>query len=330
MSAGVTSNNQPSSSIGEYGLNGSVVSHGKIHRHHTPAFCGTLPNIVAVKRFCAALECHDWNRNQHIYHLRCQRNQRVSVRSERRETYYALATAILANCDYNPDSEYLFEVMCSVEELARLVGQLHVDASGRKTYDPVLHTLRDWKEAGLIVVLKGQDPESRQQKAMRVWLKPAFFDGLGFSVDELRSVVTRFRVWMERKGLRETYRTRYAEHVLRVARSNVASIEDKHSLKNLLKKIKRLVLGEDDRLQGEKKCLFSDVEKKLRDTERALAASSPKPDARPFYTLYTQWSTQQPRFIVVPLEASVRAAHPALTGEPLYRLLLERIRQDGL
>lgn len=301
----------------------------KVHRHHVPLFSGAMPNTVAVKRFSAALERHDWNRNPLIYALRCQREQRISVRSERRETYYALAMAIIANCDYNPDSDYLFEVMCSVEELARQTGQLHTDAvTGRKTYDPVLHTLRDWKEAGTIIVLKGQDPDSRQQKAMRIWIKPEFFTGLGFRVDELRDIVIKFRRWMERKGLRETYKDRYSQHLQRLARSNVADIKDKHSLKNLLKKIRRHVLGEDAHQQDEKEKLISGLEEQLARTELVIN-NAPAKEERRYWRIYNSWKQQQPLAVSMALEKTASQERPELKEEALWQYLVERIPNNA-
>ncbi|HEC8326427.1 TPA: hypothetical protein RG501_RS21595, partial [Providencia rettgeri] len=125
---------------------------GKIHRHFAPRFLGQLPKLVPVRRFAAALKRHDWNRNPHIYQLRYSRKQRISVRSERRETFDALAMAMIAYADYNPESDALFEVMCSVEKLAELCGQLYRYDSGRKSYDPILHALRDWEQANLIII----------------------------------------------------------------------------------------------------------------------------------------------------------------------------------
>ena len=44
------------------------------------------------------------------------------MRSERRETFDVLALAMIAYADYNPESDALFEVMCSVVNLAELCG----------------------------------------------------------------------------------------------------------------------------------------------------------------------------------------------------------------
>ncbi|MGJ7244626.1 hypothetical protein ABMZ73_18860 [Morganella morganii] len=297
----------------------------KIHRHYVPVFQGKLPAIAAVRRFSAALSRHDWNRNPHIYNLRCERNQRVSVRSERRETWYALALAMIANADYNPDSEALFEVMCPVETLAAQCGQLHRYENGRKSYDPVLHALHDWEAAELIIIHRDFDREAKQYKAMRIWLRPEFFAGLGFGLTALRDIVTRFRRWMERKGLREEYQKRYARHVLRLSRSNVASLDNRHALKNLLKKLRRLVTGDDEALEREKEHL----EKALKEKKAQLKAARPQ-EERPgdAWRLYERWKQLNPVAVVRALEQQIKTRFPALRGELLYQCYLDNLPDD--
>lgn len=296
----------------------------KVHRHHLPTFCGHLPAMPAVKKFAAALEVHDWNRNPHIYRLRCERRQRISVRSERREVYHALGLAIVSMCDYSPDSTYLFELMCGTHELAKMTGLLHKMPEGRLTYDPVLNALSDWEKAGTIIIVRGQDPETKQNKAMRIFIKPEWFEGLGFSVNELRKIVTDYRRWMEKKGLRDSAKKRYARHIVRIAQSNVASLDDKHSLKRLLLKIKRHVMGVQED-EGTK--LMSVIEQKLKETEAVVNRGENK-HATPYYAAYTKWKNQTPPNQVFPLEIAVKKAFPGLSGEAYYQALLERIRQE--
>ena len=299
----------------------SVNGH-KIHRHYVPVFKGKLPAIAAVRRFSAALSRHDWNRNPHIYNLRCERNQRVSVRSERRETWHALALAMIANADYNPDSEALFEVMCPVETLAAQCGQLHQYGNGRRSYDPVLHALHDWEAANLIIIHRDFDREAKQYKAMRIWLRPEFFAGLGFGLAALRDIVTRFRRWMERKGLREEYQKRYARHVLRLSRSNVASLDNRHALKNLLKKLRRLVTGDDEALACEKRHL----EKALKEKKAQLKASRPQEDTPgDAWRLYERWKQINPVAVVREFEQRIKSLYPALHGELLYQCYLDNL-----
>lgn len=301
-------------------------SRKSVHRHCVPDFVGKIPESVAAKRFAAALEKHDWNRNRHIYKLRCERNQRVSVRSERREVYGSLGLALFSMCDYSADSEFLFEVMCGTHDLARATSLLYRTSAGRLTYDPILNALNDWEKAGLIIIVRGQDPETKQNKAMRIFLKPEFFEGLGFSVEELRKILGDYRRWAEKKGLRETAKQRYANHIARIARSNVASLDDKHSLKKLLFKIKRHVLGIND---DAGKRLVSDIEKKLQDAETALKTGQVKQSTR-YYAAYTAWKNNTPPALVYPIEAAVKKDNPGLTGEMFYQAMLERIRTDNL
>ncbi|BBG61838.1 RepA family replication protein [Providencia rustigianii] len=295
---------------------------GKIHRHYAPQFLGHLPKLVPVRRFAAALKRHDWNRNPHIYELRCARQQRISVRSERRETFDVLALTMIAYADYNPESDALFEVMCSVEKLAELCGQLHRYASGRKSYDPILHALRDWEQANLIIIDRDFDVEAKQYKAMRIWIRPEFFHGLGFSTRALRDVVTRFRRWMEKQGLKASYQKRYAQHVLRLARANVASLEDKHALRNLLNKLKTLVIGDDEALKQEKKHLTKALKEK-----KALARSTQSPESaeRAAWRRFEAWKATQPLASVMAFEREMRSLYPSVHGQAIYLCYLKHL-----
>lgn len=295
---------------------------GKIHRHYTPKFLGELPKLVPVRRFAAALKRHDWNRNPHIYQLRYSRKQRISVRSERRETFGALAMAMIVYADYNPESDALFEVMCSVEKLAELCGQLYRYDSGRKSYDPILHALRDWEQAKLIVIDRDFDIEAKQYKAMRIWIRPEFFHGLGFSPLELRGVVSSFSRWMEKKGLKESYQKRYAQHVLRLARANVASLDNKHKLRNLLNKLKTLVIGEDNALKQEKKHLAKALKEKKALAQSTRAPESPEHAA---WRRFEAWRVTQPIAAVMAFEREMKALYPSIQGQAIYLYYLAHL-----
>ncbi|EAB6419142.1 hypothetical protein D6S13_24440 [Salmonella enterica subsp. enterica] len=294
----------------------------KIHRHYVPKFLGQLPKLVPVRRFAAALKRHDWNRNPHIYQLRYSRKQRISVRAERRETFDALAMAMIAYADYNPESEALFEVMCSVEKLAVLCGQLYRYDSGRKSYDPILHALRDWEQANLIIIDRDFDVEAKQYKAMRIWIRPEFFHGLGFSKQELRDVVASFSRWMEKQGLKDSYQKRYAQHVLRLSRANVASLDNKHKLRNLLRKLKTLVIGEDEALKQEKKHLTKALKEK-----KALAQSTRVPESseRAAWRRFEAWKATQPLAVVMAFERKMKTLYPSVQGQAIYLYYLEHL-----
>ncbi|MGV6987327.1 RepA family replication protein [Providencia hangzhouensis] len=292
-----------------------TLSKTKIHRHCLPSFSGKLPQLVPVRRFAAALKRHDWNRNPHIYELRYTRKQRISVRSERRETFDVLALAMIAYADYNPESDALFEVMCSVEKLAELCGQLYHYESGRKSYDPILHAIRDWEQANLIIVDRDFDIEAKQYKAMRIWIRPEFFHGLGFSTQELREIVASFSRWMEKQGLKESYQNRYAKHVLRLARANVASLDDKHKLRNLLNRLKTLVIGEDEALKQEKKHLAKALKEKKALAQSVKTPESPEHAA---WRRFEAWRVTQPIAAVMAFEREMKALYPTTQGQSCF------------
>jgi hypothetical protein len=104
----------------------------------------------------ARVGSHDWHRNHDLIELRrtgyvpyTRRNDpqfqpksmRISARSESCEALTALSLVLAANSDYNPDSDYPFEVMAPFEQLASGMGMLHVYENGRKAYDSPLHAL---------------------------------------------------------------------------------------------------------------------------------------------------------------------------------------------
>lgn len=66
---------------------------------------------------------------------------RVSTRSESCEALNVLSLVLSANCDYNSDSDYPFEIMQPFEQVAASMGMLHQYENGRKAYDSPLHAL---------------------------------------------------------------------------------------------------------------------------------------------------------------------------------------------
>ncbi len=296
----------------------------KIHRHHTPTFSGTVPRCVAAKRFAAALKVHSWNRNRALVRQRQDSGRRISIRSERRQTLDALAMALIAYCDYSPESDYLFEVFASVEQLASVTGQRHLCDSGRVTYDPTLNALKQLADAQLIIVQHGHDPDTRQQKAMRIWLRPEFFQSIGFTLLEVRQMLRNFRKYMERTGYRETAKSRYAEHVMRIARSNVASIDDRHALKALLKKLKYLVLGDAEK-EAEKRHIEQATKQKLAATRKTQREDDPLRELRARWQAVAATGTVSNTVI----EMAVLKEHPDVQNHSIQFYTLCLARKSG-
>ncbi|STU22397.1 Uncharacterised protein [Klebsiella pneumoniae] len=108
----------------------------KIHRRYTPNLCCRVPKGMASK-VVARMSSHDWRRNDDLIGLRrqgyipyTQRNNpdyrpkpmRIAARSESREALTVLSMVLGANCDYNPDSDYPFEIMLPFEDVAKAMG----------------------------------------------------------------------------------------------------------------------------------------------------------------------------------------------------------------
>lgn len=225
----------------------------RIHRNHVPIVRKNAIKFALGKEISAALNCHDWNKNVYLRELRKRKKQKLSIRSERRETLQALANELIAYTDYSIDSDYLFEVMTNVETLAKNIRQLHIYPSGRKAYDPVTNALKMLEEANLLIILRELDYETKQRKAMRIWLKPEFFYAFGFTQARLRQKIKNLHKYRAKKGLLIDSKNIYKTHVQRLKYSNVADISEKYALKNLLLKIKNNFLSKESIANLEKK-----------------------------------------------------------------------------
>ncbi|WP_315903964.1 Replication protein [Serratia fonticola] len=327
----------------------------KIHRRYQPALNCAVPRGMASK-VVARMGSHNWHRNPDLIALRregyvpyTRRNDpsfmpkpmRLSARSESCEALNALSMALAANCDYNPDSDYSFEVMAPFEQIAAAMGCLHVYESGRKAYDSPLHALSVQEQLDYVIVLRGQDTDSGQNKPLRLWLTEKFFTSRGIAVDEIRQWLGQFRAWAIRNGLTETLRKKYERHLLRIERIGI-DLKDKHSLRNRLKQIKRWVVSPDLAKEKEAKVQqlqdgLADIESQagerldwvLDETQQNLhkLANAKRQRQNPMYQAFIKWSNSVSPLVVMPLEKAMSQEHPTLRNtdpESYYRLLLQR------
>ncbi len=244
-------------------------------RRYTPKFDIPMPNHPIARRLDALLSGHNWNRNRFMRKLRkdgatLKRRKlsdgtwktkhiaprRASIRLEREQTLDALVRAMIYRADYNPDAPYLFEVKASMEELAKMIGQLHeyepgYDGQngqyrhGRKACDPVHAAADDLEAAEMIVVVREFDQESKTNKAKRIFLRPNFFKGFGLTMDDTRSMLATARKWQEKNGLLKTAKQKRQAEILRLAESERIASLDRPSLRSLLARIKREFTGEN-------------------------------------------------------------------------------------
>ncbi|PVZ84227.1 Replication protein [Serratia sp. S1B] len=308
-----------------------------------------------ASKVVARMSSHNWHHNDDLIALRRQgyipytrRNDpnfvpkpmRLSARSESCEALNALSMALAANCDYNPDSDYPFEIMAPFEQIAAAMGCLHVYESGRKAYDSPLHALSVQEQLEYVIVLRGQDTDSGQNKPLRLWLTEKFFTSRGISVDEIRQWLGQFRAWAIRNGLTESLRKKYERHLLRIERIGI-DLKDKHSLRNRLKQIKRWVVSPDlakekqakvEQLQDGLNELQSQGERLdwvLDEAQQKLhsLAKAKRQRQNAMYQAFVKWSTSMMPHQVVSLEQAISKEHPGLKNrdpETYYRLLLQR------
>jgi len=325
----------------------------KIHRRYTPKLCCAVPRGTASK-VVARVQNHDWHRNVDLIALRrkgyvpyTKRNNpdfvpkpmRIKAREEIRETLTVLSMAMAAHCDYNPDSDYCFEIMMPFEQIAAAAGMLHIYENGRKAYDSPREALSVMEQMGYVIVDHDKDPDAGQNKPMRIWLADKFFTSRGIAGEEIREWLGKFKRWALKKGLTESLRKKYEHHLLRLEAFGL-DLKRKHSLRNRLKQIKRWVMSPDleelkqttvATLKGELETLMRKDTKRLdllldeKDIQlRAL--SRKRKQQHPYYRAWVQWSNSVMPHEALTLEASFRRAHPGLVSadpEMYYRLLLE-------
>jgi len=312
----------------------------KTHRNLTPAFVGSVPRGTAAK-VVACFRQHDWRRNHDLISLRQTgytpygrifdphfrpKPMRVTPRSESREALTALSLVLAANCDYSPDSDYMFEVMLPVEDVARRMNALHIYESGRKSYDVTLHALRVLEELNYVVVHRDRDSDSGQNKPMRIFLTDRCFTSRGIAVEDMREWLHKYRQWAIAKGLAQSMRERHERHILKMARLGI-SIDKHHSLKNRLRQIKRWVVSPE--LRAERRRLETDIGAQLdRQSANLVQMRKARRDETPNRSAWFRWvaSGECTTAQQLQTEAAVKAKHPQLhhtDPEKYYRLLLD-------
>lgn len=294
-----------------------------------------------ASKVVACIRHHDWCRNEDLIALRQKgytpynrmfdrtfrpKPMRVTARSESREALSALSLVLAANCDYSPDSEYMFEIMLPVEEMARRMGVLHVYESGRKAYDVLLNALRVLEQLDYVVVHRDRDADSGQNKPMRIFLTESFFSSRGMSVEDIRTWLHKYRQWAVASGIAESMRDKYARHQLKMARLGI-SIDGHHSLKNRLKQIKRWVVSPE--LRAEKQRVVSELERTLDGHASKLQQMRPRIGTERYQSAWRRYAASGALTMAMQmtLEKGVKTEFPQLNvtdAEKYYRLLLER------
>ncbi|MFW9655732.1 hypothetical protein V3H25_22555 [Vibrio parahaemolyticus] len=311
-----------------------------------PKFDIPMVNHPTAKRLDALLSGHNWNRNRFIQKLRKEgatlkrrkladgtwktkyiAPRRASIRLEREQTLDALARAMIYRADYDPDAPYLFEVKACVEELARMIGQLHeyepgYDGDngqyrhGRKACDPVHGAIDDFEAADMIVVVREFDQASKTNKAKRIFFKPNFFKGFGLTMDDTRSMLNQARKWQEKNGFIKTAKQKRQAEVLRLAESDRIATLDRHSLRNMLARFKREFTGANKHTKRE-----MDAHHRLKQAEKN-ASSEKQDDRSPTEIRLRQIMQQLPPISVHIAKNKIKQEHGLTCGLEFDKLLL--------
>lgn len=327
----------------------------KIHRRYRPGLHCSVPRGFASK-VVARISRHDWHRNPDLVALRHRgyipytrrrdpnytpKPLRLHARTEACEALTALSQVMAAHCDYNPDSEYAFEVMAPMEHLARFMGVLHIYENGRKAYDVALNALSVLEQLEYVTVLHGRDTDSGQNKPLRIWLSERFFTARGIAREEIRRWLGQFRTWATKNGLSESLRSRYDRHLLRLEHLGIG-LKNRHALRNRLKQLRRRVMGPE--LQDEQARAVTQLEGALAALDTPAIGGGARLDTQldtlqtrllvgggrptnPYYQAYVRWSLLVPPAQMMILEGALRRDCPGLlqrAPESYYRQLLER------
>lgn len=325
-------------------------------RRYEPCFDVPMPNHPIARRLDAILSEHSWSRNRFMRKLRllgatvqCYKRKdgswktknipprRLSIRSEREQTLHALSRAMIFRADYDPDAPFLFEVKANVEELAKMIGQLHqyqpgYDGAegqyrhGRTAYDPVLGALEDMEAADLIVLVREFDSQTKTHKAMRIFFKPNFFRGFGLTMEDTRTMLSRVRKWRVKNDLEKSaQKKRQSEYIRQKEQQRLATLE-RPSLRNMLARYKREFLGEN---KASKRT--ANTNEHFNQAQKNAKRSSPTHDDSLRVELYSLVS-QMPTAIVYDARKKI-AQSLGLTKAPNYeanpeadRLLVEMLR----
>lgn len=289
----------------------------------------------------ACFRQHDWRRNTDLIALRREgytpytratdpsfkpKPMRITPRSESREALTSLSLVLAANCDYSPDSDYLFETMLPVEEIARRMNALHVYENGRKAYDVLLHALRVMEQLDYVVVHRDRDADSGQNKPMRIFLTDKCFTSRGITVENVREWLHKYRQWAVASGLAESIQEKYQRHLLKMAHLGI-NIDRHHSLKNRLKQIKRWVVSPE--LRGEKARTEADLGAVLDEQARKVRQLRPEKVATRYQNAWRRFiaSGQLTMAGQMSVENALKNEFPTLLAtdsEKFYQLLLER------
>ncbi|WP_339140492.1 hypothetical protein [Pseudoalteromonas galatheae] len=315
------------------------------HRRYEPSYDKPMVNIPIARRIDGILKKWDPNKCDQIKKLRRDGGsilmrvyndgtkryksilpRRLTIRLEREQTIRHLLRAIFNNVEYSPNATWLYECMSSIEELAKMIGQLHeyqacydvVDGKktqyrhGRKAYDCVLGALEDLEAAGLILVVRGWDPEVKQYKASRIFLQPNLFKSLGMSAKETRYLLAG-KAKSDKANGKVFKRSRpFSDKMATINNAKLTSIMNYN---------RRWFKGEFEDLA------LKDKEKqRLELLEKFTPSNKEIPKKSETERQYIELCNSMSPIQIMHIESSVREAHPEAYGDEFIELVMRRLK----
>ncbi|MGX2956887.1 replication protein [Ursidibacter arcticus] len=226
-------------------------AHKKKHRNKAPFFMQNYQHkdyAYTTWFFLQRCETHNFNKNPYLNALRLAKYERETIRRERREILSVLVPTLISYCDFSPTSPYLFEVRANVEHIAKMCNQTYESWDqkklvGRTRYDTIRGALEMLENAELITVLREYDKLGRKHKAMRIWLNVEFFLMFGITEPQLRKILVDFHKYQFVNNKSNQNFEHYQKHLDKLEHKGVADIKNNHSLRNLLIKRRKDLLG---------------------------------------------------------------------------------------
>lgn len=199
--------------------------------------------------FIKRCETHNFNANKFLTALRMVLKQRLTIRRERIEALEVLSLLLLTYCDFSPASEYLFEVRATLGRLAKMGNFSYIyydkiEDKVRERYDSLLGALEMLEQAELITICRQYDKEERKHKPMRIWLNPEFLLMFGVTEQQLRKMLVDFHKYQYVKNQLDQTFAEYQKHLEMLENYGIADLSKNYSLRNLLKKKRKDLLGE--------------------------------------------------------------------------------------
>lgn len=323
----------------------------KIHRRYTPRIICNIPKGISMK-LINKINKHDWHNNYDLIKLRRKLNMRIHIRSELRESLTILSSVLLIFCNYNLYNNYIFEIKTPFEIIAHSMNMLHIYSNGRKCYDPPLNALRTLEKLKYIIVLRGKNPDTGYNKPLRIWLTKKFFTSRNITIRELRFYLSKYEKWVIKNNFTSNILNFNNRHLLKMRAIGI-DLFKKPSLRNLLIKERRLILGDNfiNKIKLNIR-LYNNLNKysknfgylkyfnkknnyknKINNNNNIVTSLINNNKSKFWYCKFINWSLTKMPYEIILLEKKIKKKYPELifkNSEMYYKILFKKGKKSLL